>query len=349
MPHMIFIGGLTLALGLVYAWAFKHLPQERWQILCAFPLRKQADGRWEGLNLTYYGLINAAAVAFGLSMTFILLGSVGLPHGRIALFVGAILLVCVPSAKWMARLVEKKKHTLSIGGAAFCGLMAAPPALLLLSPLTARWGGGPLPVMPMLAALIVGYAFGEGSGRLACLSFGCCYGRPIATLPPLLRRLVAPFSVVFQGSAKKAVYADGLGGQPLLAVQAITAVIYTAAGLAGVGLFLQGRFRGAYLLCILTTQLWRGLSEFLRADFRGARKISAYQYFAGIAALAGLIYGLFINSPPVPTDLLRGLGLLWHPAFILGTAAVALIIFLFTGRSQVTGAHLSLFVHPDRI
>ena len=40
---------------------------------------------------------------------------------------------------------------------------------------------------------------------------------------------------------------------------------------------------------------------------------------------------------------------LWHPAFILGTAAVALIIFLFTGRSQVTGARLSLFVHPDRV
>lgn len=348
MPDLIFIGGLTLALGIVYAWAFKHLPRERWQILCAFPLRKKADGRWEGLNLTYYGLINAGAVAFGLSMTFILLGSVGLTLGRIALFVGAILIVCVPSAKWMARLVEKKKHTLSIGGAAFCGLMVVPPALLLLSPLTARLDGAPLPVMPMLAAMIVGYAFGEGSGRLACLSFGCCYGRPIAALPSLLRRLAAPFSVVFQGPNKKAAYAAGLGGQPLVAVQAITAVVYTAAGLAGVALFLQGRFRGAYLLCILTTQLWRGLSEFLRADFRGGQKISAYQYFAGIAALAGLIYGLALPSSPLPTDLLRGLGLLWHPAFILGSGAVGLIIFLFTGRSQITGSYLSFFVHSDR-
>ena len=129
----------------------------------------------------------------------------------------------------------------------------------------------------------------------------------------------------------------------------LTSVIYTVAGLAGVWLFLQGRFRGAYLLCILTTQLWHGLSEILRADFRGGRTISGYQYFAGIAALTGVLYALVIPSTPATPDLLWGLGLLWHPAFILGTAAVALIIFLFTGRSQVTGAHLSLYVHSDRI
>ena len=31
----------------------------------------------------------------------------------------------------------------------------------------------------VLAALAIGYILGEGLGRLACLSFGCCYGKPL--------------------------------------------------------------------------------------------------------------------------------------------------------------------------
>jgi hypothetical protein len=349
MHDLIFIGALALVLGLFYAWAFRHLPRERWQILCAVPLRKEPDGRWQAVNLTYYGLFNAGAVLFGLGMVVILLGSVGLSMGSIGLFTGAILMLCVPSAKWMARLVEKKKHTLSIGGAAFCGLMLVPPALGMLQPFVARWTDAPLPVLSMMAAMIIGYAFGEGSGRLACLSFGCCYGRPVSSLPPVLRRWCTPLSVVFHGPTKKAAYADGLGGRPLVAVQAITAVIYTVAGLAGLALFLHGWFRAAYLLCLLTTQLWRVFSEFLRADFRGGQKISRYQYFAAIAALAGVVYSLVLLDRPAVADLAQGVKLLGHPAFLLGWVAVGLIIFFYTGRSQVTGAHLSLYVHPDRI
>lgn len=349
MHNLIFIAGVATALGLLYAWAFKHLPRERWQILCAIPLRKQADGRWQGLNLTYYGLINAGAVAFSLLMTFILLGAIGIGVTTSALFVCGMLTFCVPCAQWMARLVEKKKHTLSIGGAAFCGLMGVPLALLLLRPLAARWSGVHLPVMPLIAAMAIGYAFGEGSGRLACLSFGCCYGKPVDTLPLAVRRWVAPFTVVFLGETKKAAYASDLAGRRVVAIQAITAVVYSLAGLTGVYLFLNTHSRSAYLVCILTTQIWRGLSEFLRADFRGQGRISRYQYMAGIAALGSVIYGLLLPEETLRADLAQGLRLLLHPALIAVTQLLWIAIFIFTGRSNVTAAHISLYVRSDRI
>ena len=55
--------------------------------------------------------------------------------GDLFFTVCGILMLCVPSAKWIAYLVEKKKHTFSIGGASFCGLVAMPLVLLALQPI----------------------------------------------------------------------------------------------------------------------------------------------------------------------------------------------------------------------
>jgi prolipoprotein diacylglyceryltransferase len=73
------------------------------------------------------------------------------------------------------------------------------------------------------AAIAAAYALGEGCGRLACISFGCCYGRPLDRLPAVLRRLLTPFSVVYHGTTKKIAYAGHLDDKPVVAVQAITA------------------------------------------------------------------------------------------------------------------------------
>ncbi|MBN1932269.1 MAG: prolipoprotein diacylglyceryl transferase [Desulfobacterales bacterium] len=349
MQNVIFITVVALVLGILYFWGFKHLPHERWQILGTIPIRKEENGQWQGLNLTYYGLINACAVTFALFITFLLLTAVGLPLKTIAFTVCGILILCVPSAKWIARLVEKKKHTFTIGGASFCGLVGAPLLLLILQPIFSYWGGVYLPVLPFVTAMAIGYAFGEGSGRLACLSFGCCYGKPIDTLPPKFQRWASYFSVVFQGETKKAAYADGLNGCRILAIQAVTSVIYSIIGLVGIYLFLHGHYKSAYLSCIFVTQIWRILSEFVRADFRGSKNISIYQYLSGIVVLSALIYSVILPEMPLPADLSQGLRNLWHPELIVLFQFLWVFIFLFTGRSEITAARISFFVRSDRI
>jgi hypothetical protein len=50
---------------------------------------------------------------------------------------------------------------------------------------------------------MIAYAFGEGLGRLACISFGCCYGVALPEAHPLLRHMFDRWHFVFSGSMKK--------------------------------------------------------------------------------------------------------------------------------------------------
>jgi hypothetical protein len=349
MQNTIFILVLATVLGLLYVWAFKHLPRERWQILGTIPIRKHPDGQWQGLNLTYYGLINACAVAFAFVMTFVLLAAVSMPLNVIAVLCCGLLVFCAPGAKWVAYLVERKKHTFTIGGAAFCGMVGWPLLLISLQPFLLRWGVPDLPVLPIIAAMAIAYAFGEGSGRLACLSFGCCYGKPIDTLPQFLQRIAGPFTIIFHGGTKKIAYAGKLNGCRVLAVQVITAVLYTSMGLFGVYLYLLGHYKSAYLGCILVTQIWRILSEFIRADYRGGGRISAYQYLAAIAVLVAVVYSLILPDCPLQAEVVRGLTILWHPMVIIVAQVLWVAIFLYMGRSKIIASRISFFVHSDRI
>lgn len=47
-----FVLSLGLLLGSLVTWAFKRLPDERWQFLASVPIIKDASGRWHGLNFT---------------------------------------------------------------------------------------------------------------------------------------------------------------------------------------------------------------------------------------------------------------------------------------------------------
>lgn len=349
IQHLLVIGLLASVLGILYGWAFRHLPLERWQVFGVIPVCKNGDGSWQGLNLTYYGMINGCAVSCALTVAFVLMAAVGMSTPVAGFTLGGILLLVAPSAKWVARLVEKKRHTLTIGGASFCGLVGTPLLLWLLQPVASRWISVQLPLLPIISAMAIGYALGEGIGRLACLSFGCCYGKPIDELGPVLRHLSAPFRVVFHGATKKAAYAGGLDGRPLLAIQSVTSVLYTMCALTGVYLYLEGHFKSAYLVCVLVTQAWRIVSELARADYRGDGHISAYQYMAAITTLVGVAYAVVFPAVPFQVDLVRGVWALWDPAVIVGVQLVWIGVFLFTGRSRTTAARLFLFVRTDRI
>jgi len=349
MAAVFFIVGLGVLIGVVLSWGFKTLPKERWQMVAAFPLEKTGQGQWRGMNLTWYGLLSANAYTFGVVMAVILAASAGVPISALVLLTVLLLAVTIPASKVVARIVEKKKATLTIGGAVFAGVVTAPWIIMLVNATLGTAFKFHVPVAVMMACLSIGYTFGEALGRLACLSFGCCYGKPLSQCAGPTRKLFEHFHVVFTGDTKKVAYASGMAGEKMIPIQIITAVIYAVSGLAGTLLFLWGFAGTALVETLVVTQVWRVVSEFFRADFRGERKFSMYQ----IMALAAIGYTIallvFFPDPGVAVSLDNGFKALWHPGMILFLQGVWIVSFLHSGRSTVTASKISFHVVREHI
>jgi hypothetical protein len=248
MWNELFVGALGALFFAYLAWGFRRLPEEKWQIFATLPQRQDAAGYWRGLNFTYYGLLSSAAQFVSVAIIFLLFGAVGVTRTEIVLLGVVMLGACIPGSKVVALIVEKKSAVFSVGGAAFIGILLAPWAVLLSNATLGRLLGSEAPVLPVLAAISVGYAFGEGLGRLACISFGCCYGKPLHASHPLVQKLFARWHFVFRGETKKIAYAGNLAGEKVVPIQALTATLYTGVGLAGMLLFLHGAYVTALLL-----------------------------------------------------------------------------------------------------
>lgn len=341
---------LAVALSCYLFWGIRTLPLERWQILAAVPVRKKSGEEWNGVNLTWYGLLTANAYVVAVAALFMLMGAVRVPLAGTAAMAVAMLSLCIPASRLVARVVEKKAHTFTVGGAVFVGVLMAPWIVLLVNRTLGVELGFYISPAAALAAFGIAYTFGEGLGRLACISFGCCYGKPLAEARPWLRGVFAGRCVTFYGKTRKIAYAGGMEGEKVLPVQALTAVIHVCCGYCAIFLFLHARFAGAFIVTMAVTQGWRVISETLRADYRGNGKVSAYQ----IMGVAGLLYGtatIFLSpaahlSQP---DFSGGIVAMWHPGAIIFLQALWLGIFLYTGRSTVTGATLSFHIHQERI
>jgi hypothetical protein len=284
------------------------------------------------------------------ALLFLLLGSLGADWRDSAALLALLLGLCLPGSRWLAQLVEKKSHTFTVGGASFLGLAVAPALPGLAGLLPGLGAAGQIAALPWCAAVTCSYALGEGLGRLACLSFGCCYGKPLEECPAWLRGLFGRLCFVFEGANKKIAYAGGLQGRKVFPIQGLTAVIYLAASLAGAYLFLQGSFAAALMVSSLITQFWRVLSEFLRADYRGGGRLSAYQLMAGAAGLWGLGLALLLPAPPAAAPYLaQGLGIFLSAGPLLVVQAAWLFTFFYYGRSRVTTSVLSIQVLQSRI
>lgn len=351
MSNSIFTLVLGLALHPLLLRAYTVLPREKWQIIAAIPTRKGAtDGCWHGTNITYYGALLASGSLFGVMVFFLLLGALGVPMWGIIGLVLGVMGCSVAAAKLLAMAVEKKRNTFTVGGAAIIGLVSMPPAVAAYNGLASRWDAPQVALIPVMAALAVAYLLGEGIGRLACLSFGCCYGKPLSELGPRARRLFAPFAATFLGSTKKISYASGLAGVGVVPIQAITSLLSVNIGLVAMYLFLEGYFSAAFLLAALFALGWRILSEYFRADYRGEGKFSAYQQMAlwgmGYCTLLALYGGSGLGSR---TNLGAGLASLWNPAALLFFQVLWLLLFIYTGFSTVTGATLAFHVRGEKI
>ena len=280
MLNVLFDSALAAGLFALLYWGARNLPAERWQMIAAIPLRKAPDGSWQGLNFTYYGFFSATGTVFGLLMTFLLLASIGTP-GWVSVAIALFLLcVCVPASRAIAWLVERKRGTFTVAGASLVASLVLPWLVLELPHLDGGARSSLNAPLAIFAALAIGYNFGESLGRLACLSFGCCYGSPLRDTSPWLARLFQRHNVVIRGATKKASYASGLAGEPLVPVQVLTSAILAVSGVVSTALFLGGKFRAAALIPVVAGWGWRFVSEWLRADYRGRSRVSAYQWMA---------------------------------------------------------------------
>lgn len=350
MSSFLFVVILAVAVFAVLGWGFTTLPKERWQMVAALPVKKCGREEWQGLNLTWYGLLSANAYTFGVAMAVVLAAAAQIPVPALLLITLLLLGVTVPASKIIAGIVEKKQGTLTVGGAVFAGALTAPWLILLVNQTLGAAYGIDVPVVPMMACIVIGYTFGESLGRLACLSFGCCYGKPLCQCSPSTQKLFSRFNVVFTGKTKKVAYASGMEGEKMIPIQMITALIYAVSGLSGTWLFLKGLPGAALIETLVVTQGWRVVSEFYRADYRGEKKFSMYQMMA-LAAIAYIALGLafFPETRTLAVHLEKGLFVLWTPGMLLFLQGVWVVSFLHAGRSSVTGSRIAFHVVEDKI
>jgi len=350
MSSILFVVALATFFAVLFSWGFRKLPRDDWQFMATVPMQRLSQGSWRGINLTYYGFFNASACVFSCAIVILLMGSIAVPLSASLGVVVALLLICIPAAKIVARVVEGKRHTFTVGGASFVGFLVLPLLVPAFNSFVGHRFGVRVPFVQMLAAIAIAYAFGEALGRLACISFGCCYGKLIWHVPAVIQRTLGNACFVFRAHTKKAAYESELSGQPLVPIQAVTAIVSALAGLGGVLLFLSSQWTAALLVPVVVTQLWRALSEILRADYRGGGRISAYQ----IMALASLGCALAVLAFAVPTEigapnLISGLQTLTTTTSILILEGLWVAVFLYLGRSSVTTARMSFHVVRDRI
>ena len=350
MYNEIFTLALAGAIAILFSWAFKKLPEENWQVIACLPMRKGLDGIWQGINLTYYGFFNAFAYLLAVVMFLIMMSSQNIKiAGTISLII-PFLAICMLASRLVARLVEKKHHTFSVGGASFTGILIAPWIIGLVNMTLGETPAFHLPVLKTLAAIFIAYAFGEGTGRLACISFGCCYGKPISACHPLIKRIFRKWNFVFWGKTKKIAYAQQLEGQAVIPIQALTAVVYTGTGLLSFYLFLKGFSNTALIITLIVTQGWRFASEFLRADYRGHGFISVYQIMTLIAICYTLIMVTLIKEPDYGSpNLLNGVISLWNPGIIVFLVVLWGVAFVYAGKSSVTCSSINIQIVEKNI
>jgi len=333
-------------------WAFKTLPSEKWQIIAAIPKRKTEVNLWAAVNLTFYGFFIALAYTSSLAVFVLLLGSISIGLW-ISLFIAILIgLICVPASKIMAVLVEKNKHAFTVGGASFVGVIFSPWTLKILSlwDFKMKFIDEGM-VIPILSCLVISYALGEGLGRLGCISFGCCYGRPVRSCGRIMRNIFSKHAFIFQGRTKKAVYAGGYENERLVPIQAITSIIFVFTAIWGIYLFLKGYYNASFIMTITITQLWRLFSEFLRDDYRGGGKITAYQLMSIFALLYIILISLFFMPPAISMlpELTKGFHNLWNPVAIIFLNLLWFILFFIFGKSTVTASSVDLYVIKEDV
>jgi hypothetical protein len=115
-------------------------------------------------------------------------------------------------------------------------------------------------------------------------------------------------------------------------------------------LFLAERYRVAALIPLLTSYGWRACSEWLRADYRGASKVSPYQIMT-IISLVYLAVAIVLvpDAGGIKPDLIAAFRQMSSAWVLVLSQLLWMLLFLYYGRSRVTSSVLSFHVVADRI
>ena len=332
----------------VFRWGFRTLTREGWQIALAVPARtsSQMNRYWPAINFTFYGVISGIAYGLAVALFVFLVGAYKQPVASAALFAALLLAVGIPASKAVARWVEGTPgHT--IGGALFAVLVSAIPALSVT-----RWLADALALPAfdpgiVIAAACIAYALGEAVGRLACLSFGCCYGRPLAQCTSLQKALYSRLTDTYRGRFKKIAYAGGLNDQPVIAVQSIACAVLFVLFLVSLWMFWKGQVAACIVVALGGSQLWRAYSEQLRADFRGREGFTHYQAMALIGALLSVVFAWFYGhvAPSTLPSAYAGWRAVTQVEVIIASQLLVVLIVLYMGKSSVTSSRIEMLLH----
>lgn len=142
--------------------------------------------------------------------------------------------------------------------------------------------GFKLPLPVALSALTISHVLGEGIGRFACTSIGCCYGNPVEGTRGWVRRLARACPFVTCGRTKKIALAAGLDSARVVPTQAMTATVHSALALIGLWQSFSGRYERVIPVALTTSQIRRVYSGTLRTDHCGRGRITAHQIVAAI-------------------------------------------------------------------
>jgi Prolipoprotein diacylglyceryl transferase len=349
--------GLFVALNYLLRWACKTLPKEQWQFFAAVPRRKRSDGFWEARNFTWYGALTSLAFLLAGGLIVIMTSSVGVKVEFVLLATVLLSLISLFAARWVAQIVERIPNTHTVGGAVFVIALAIPVVLWLGSSISVYFGlekviGNlrPSDTLAVIAAIAIAYTYGEGVGRIACISFGCCYGKRVDNLTGVWYQIFSRMNFVFHGATKKISYAAALEGIAVVPIQAITAWIHIFTGSVGFWLFMKGQIAASLLFVLVVSQGWRFLSEFMRTDFRGAGRITAYQWMSlATIALALFYVELFRSSLAIPNlpSFVEGMKGIWAPGPLVVLQLLAAYVFVVTGKSSVTRSRMAMYLATE--
>lgn len=348
------------ALMAIYQRLFRILPRERWQFLATIPISKLPGNAWRGANLTLYGFFTALAGVISCATFITLTSAINVATSIALLLILAVLAACLPAAKLIARFVEKNPHGFTVAGASFTGIILAPFLLLSADHISQEIYGVALPSVAILAAISIAYVAGEGIGRLGCLSFGCCYGKPISQAPHWIQRACAHTPHRYSGKTKKICFAGKMENVNVIPVQSATCVVFTLLALISIGLFFHNHFSEALLLSLIGSQGWRLGSETLRADHLGeklgkknggasGKRISTYQIMTILASIyiIGALHWLMPPEQNITAVAHQGVSALWRPEVIVSLQTIGLVMFFYSGTSTITRARIQFSMVPN--
>jgi len=279
-----------------------------------------------------FGAISAAVAFGGLCVTGLALRSVGAPVAFIQLWIVASVVALLVGSIVVGKVLDlvraRGDGRQAVGRVSFTFFGGFLGVTLVTLTLSRAWG---LPFGRCTDAMLVAVPFFHGLSRLACLNYGCCFGRRIHS-PQRLH-------TVYHHPRSKPVRTLGLHGVPLYPVPLYEIAGNIALGLVTVTLWftvgVQGLVSAAYLIGYAVL---RCIADHYRHEAHHEQRLSyrVYQWclaasFVGGGIAFGVVGGL--QGLPLGVDLSVA-----HLRDLAGIAPLALLVSGLMGLAY--GVHV---------